>query len=640
MKNKLHKKRNFSKQQVIVLAFGTNQAAIALLLQWIFSEHDVKNVRVRAFDADGSGVYHNLPLPTDEEMLNTEFQANTFHVLSTPGKDTISGIMNGQYVGKVNFGTAKEYAQGNGGIKGTGGSPQCGRITTVFNRPLILSNLEKELRGILEERHHDSNDNDNDVMIFLLFGMYGGFSSGSHEEALFIVDECINRTVKNASLYQVIIIPGIDKPKDLLQSNSIAYAGLLELAAIPTGRFYTLRQYENDTKPRIYRVPDIRTILLSNFNNSQGKPIAVDHIRQTSAIARLLEYLSTSVCGKHLETQLLDFNSYERSTTNTGELRGVKSAGISIINFDRKRLHKYSVDNIVIRSCDALLRDVPDDEIQTQADTFFRENRLLEGKGFNMLSVSLLTSKNGINEFNLADRLQGVILKSLNGQVGVNAVDVAETASETAHDMVASFKDQISNNAVERYSELCKAFDDRYNNMCRGFNWGVFSGLKWLEINDLMIDRLREVVSESLRDIDEEISQHSAIVENFHNKVVPSVRRSGFFTRLFSRKKFRELAQKGLRAIANNSTAELRYHAAQKSLEVLNQVHEHVKMRMAKATEILNVIETFRMNKLKELEYLYNLEDTYVCPNGDSLINTNTIQYHYERMLSDGQITN
>jgi|GEM_PF-6594208 len=629
-------KRNYSKQQVVVLCFGTNQAAIALLLQWILSEHGVNNVRVLVFDADGTRVYPNLPRPTNEGFLQVDFQAGTFQIVQTPGPNTIAGIMAGQYLGKAGFGSVNEFAQGNGGTKGTGGSPLCGRITAVFNRQSIVSSLEKVLRDILEQRHHDANDNDDDVLIYAVFSEYGGCASGMREEVLIVMDECVERTVKTASLYQVLIIPGIDKPKDLLQSGSIAFAGLAEIAAAATGRFFTLRQYENDTEPKIYRVPHVRTIVLSNFNNAQGKPVALDRTRQTALVARLLEYQATSAIGKRVEGELLDFDDDARSQTANGEFRGVKSVGMSLINLDRPRLHEFATASIVARTCDALLRDIPGREIQDLAEAFFRENRLLEGEGFTMLSTSLLISQNGVGRINFAERAQGVILRSLNGQVGVQAVNAAVSAVEAARDIVAASQDQIRNGVEGRLSNLRQAIDERYNAVCRNYNWGVATGMRWLSTLDLMMERLKEVVSESLRDTDDELTQHQAVVNNFRDRIAPAVVRSGFLTRLFNRERFREIARQGLVAIANKSSVELRYSAIQQAMEVLNQLHEHVKTRLAQATEIFNIVEAFRAKKMKEREYLLNLDDTYVCPNGHSLINTETIQDYYGRILTNG----
>ena len=591
---------------------------------------------MQAFDTDDTLVFTSLPQPTDPELEGKEFATGTFQLLQPIGPNTIAAIKEGKYPGRAGFGSLNQLGIGSEGSKGVGQSTLCGVGAIKFNEDLITARIEEMLKKFIEKRHLDAHSEGRQITLFLLHSFYGGTSGGGREPFNLILYECLKRLGITAIVFQLIIVPDTAATKDWLQTASICFSGVAEISAEVTGRLYTIQRLTSDIEPRIYSVPHVRTILIANNNDALHKPLATDRIRQTSLIANFTHFFSTSDVGSQLIKELIDFDDDSLKPTKSGELRWVKALGLSFIVLNRQKLIRHHVAKVEELACSQLLQEKSVESINNLAETFFHQQHLLEGEGFNQFSDTLLhlPYANGTHRsVNLIDRSRQLVIQNLNGQVGMEAINAARAAINNSAEILEAFTNHIEENTKIRSNDITEAFDTHCRNIIRNNEFGYRTALDFGDKVSLMMLQVKTATSNEITDLDHELEQKKNAVNKFQNELVPEVENKGFIWKWLNQDQLRHLASNGCLAIASQSALELRLAAKQKVLELCDAVGKYVAKRTAELTELVSIVETFCSASKKIQEYEENHDDVDVCPNGHSLVSRDNINDYYERAI-------
>jgi len=629
--------RKFTNPNVGVLGLGSNQAGIILNVEWKNDGREVNNMYLQAFDTDDTLVFTSLPQPTDPELEGRGFATGTFQLLRPIGPNTIAAIKEGRYPGRAGFASLHQLGIGSEGTKGVGQSPPCGVGAVEFNKDIIAGQVEDMLKKFIEKRHVDASVEGQQITLYLLHSEYGGTSSGGREKFRLILQDCIERLGLNVVVFELIIVPDTATTKDWPQTASVCFSGLAEISAAATGSFYTVQHLASDSEPRIYTVPHGRTILIANNNDALHKPLATDRIRQTSFIANLIHLVSTSDVGSQLLKELLDFDDDAAKPTASGELRWVKSFGMSSITLNRQRLILHHVAKVEELACGRLLQEKPVEVISVLAEAFFHQQHLLEGEGFNQVSDTLLRfpHTNGTQRpVSLIDRTRQLILQNLNGQVGMDAINAARAAINHSAEILETFANHVEENTRSRSNEISEAFNTHCRNIIRNSDYGYRTALDFGGRVNLMLQQVKTATSNEIADLDHELEQQRNAVNQFQNDLVPEVENKGLIWKWINRDHLRHLASNGCLAVANATSLELRLAAKQRVLTLCDGVGEHVAKRIAELTELVTIVETFGSEGQKTREYEENLDDVDVCPSGHSLVSRENINAYYERAVA------
>jgi len=323
-----------------------------------------QDLRIRAFDIDGTGEYRLPPMPGEDEG----WPPGVFSLVPLPDPAAIDRIRSGD-THLVDF-VNPEALRGLDDPNASGGTRPNGNLAWQANSDRIRAELRRDLHFLMGKRQIRANPRADAVRVFVAVGLFGGFGTGTWAALRTALNALAAEFGVRLDIAPLFVLPGIHLSKDRVNSHGAAYGVLKETVAEASDSRWvrdSSRGLDCSVNEHVrFRAP----VVISDTNNAPNCPKILSIENLIALAGDTLAVLIFTPLGDVVETQLGDFSKAGARLTPAGESCHGRTIGMSTIDFDRERQFRYSRALAALAFLERAAWEGREDEVRQEALAF------------------------------------------------------------------------------------------------------------------------------------------------------------------------------------------------------------------------------------------------------------------------------